>query len=159
MSLQTELELDTPFKDVYHEAVLGILRTANLLSLVGAGILRDAGITDAQFNVLLALKYKKRTLTQTELGKRLVVTRASVTSVLDKLERKRLVTRVAVANNRRIYHVELTEAGRNLVNTVEPPYREAIRAVMAEMDTGDCRNLMNHLDGMRRRLESMRDAG
>ena len=63
-----------------------------MIAVKGAMLFRrfDLG---AQFNVLFALKYKKNEWTQSDLGKRLVVTRASITSVLDKLEAKALVKR------------------------------------------------------------------
>lgn len=149
MSLNTELELDRPLRDVRHEAVLNIVRTANVLSTKGAALFRFFDLTEAQFNVLFALKFKERPWTQSELGKRLVVTRASVTSVLDKLEEKELVRRIEVPGNRRIYHVELTEEGRALVDKVEPRYRENIHRVLASLDEETCRNLIQLLETIR----------
>jgi len=149
MSLNTELELDRPLRDVRHEAVLNIVRTANVLSTKGAALFRRFDLTEAQFNVLFALKFKERPWTQSELGKRLVVTRASVTSVLDKLEEKDLVRRIEVPGNRRIYHVELTEEGRKLVDTVEPLYRENIHRVLSAFDEETCRNLTRLLETIR----------
>ena len=92
-SINKELELETPIEDIKHELVLNVVRTATAIALRGATLFRKFGLTEAQFNVLFALKYKKKEWTQSELGKRLVVTRASITSVLDKLESKDLVRR------------------------------------------------------------------
>ena len=114
MSLQTELGLQAPFKDIRHEAVLNIVRTANQFASKAAQLFRQFDLTEAQFNVLFALKFASEDITQAELGKRLVVTRASITSVLDKLESKNLVKRVDVPNNRRIHHVVLTNEGLDL---------------------------------------------
>ena len=58
MSINVELDLDRPMKDIRHEAVLNIVRTANILALKGAALFRDHDLTEAQFNVLFALKYK-----------------------------------------------------------------------------------------------------
>jgi MarR family 2-MHQ and catechol resistance regulon transcriptional repressor len=93
MSINKELELERPIQDIRHETVLNIVRTANIISLKGEALFRRFCLTEAQFNVLFALKYKAHEWTQSDLGKRLVVTRASVTSVLDKLEEKGLVAR------------------------------------------------------------------
>jgi MarR family transcriptional regulator, 2-MHQ and catechol-resistance regulon repressor len=151
MSLNTELELDRPLRDIRHEAVLNIVRTANVLSMQGAGLFRKFDLTEAQFNVLFALKFKERPWTQSDLGKRLVVTRASVTSVLDKLEEKQLVERIEVPGNRRIYHVELTKKGLALVNKVEPLYRNDIHEVLAIFSDDDCRKLIATLEQIRSR--------
>ncbi len=149
MPLQKELSLDLPFKDLRHETVLSIVRTATLLANAGADLFRGFGLTEAQFNVLLALKYKDHPLTQTDLGRRLVITRASVTSVLDRLEAKELVRRHDVPDNRRIYHVELTDAGRALVEQVEPVYREAIHKTLAGLGEKECRSLVTLLERVR----------
>jgi MarR family 2-MHQ and catechol resistance regulon transcriptional repressor len=148
-SINKELELETPIEDIKHELVLNVVRTATQIALRGAALFRRFGLTEAQFNVLFALKYKKNDWTQSELGKRLVVTRASITSVLDKLEGKELVRRNEVAGNRRIYHISLTEAGRQLIDEVEPVYREEIHRALASFNDQQCRELIGLLEKIR----------
>ena len=70
MSLDRELQLERPMRDVRHETVLNIVRTANVLSLKGAALFRHYDLTEAQFNVLFALKFKESNWTQSDLGKR-----------------------------------------------------------------------------------------
>jgi len=151
MSLEQELRLERPMDDVEHEAVLSIVRTAGMLSLKGSLLFRQFDLTEAQFNVLFSLKYKETDWTQSDLGKRLVVTRASVTSVLDKLEAKGLVARKVVKGNRRIYHIELTADGRRLIDDVEPHYRRDIHDVMAGLDRKACEALIRGLEKVRQR--------
>ena len=149
MGLREELGLDIPFADKRHETVLNIVHTANTLLNVGADFFRQAGLTHAQFNVLFALKHKSRPLTQTELGQRLVVTRASMTSVLDRLEAKGLVARRTVADNRRIHHVELTPKGREALDALEPRYFDLVHESLALLSDGDCRTLTGLLERVR----------
>ena len=151
MSLEKELNLDRPMQDPRHEAVLNVVRTASLLSLKGSDLFRQFGLTEAQFNVLFSLKYKEKVWTQSDLGKRLVVTRASVTSVLDKLESKGLVARLGVEGNRRIYHIDLTPEGRALIDEVEPLYRRDVYEAMADLDEAACRTLTKNLERIRER--------
>lgn len=155
MSLNNELDLDRPMRDTRHEAVLNIVRTANVLSLKGAQLFRNFDLTEAQFNVLFSLNYKERAWTQSDLGRRLVVTRASVTSVLDKLEEKGLVQRSVVEGNRRIYHVDLTEKGRALLEEVEPLYRKDIHKVLEPFDDKTCRIIIDQLELIRTRVEEL----
>lgn len=149
MSLERELNLEAPFQDVHHEAVLNIIRTASVMSNAGEHLFRRFDLTEAQFNVLLLLKYNPKHVTQTDLGKRLVVTRASVTSVLDKLEAKGLVQRKNVPNNRRSYHVVLTAKGRALIEDVEPLYRQTIHKALNGLKKEDCRRLIALLERVR----------
>ncbi len=157
MALYKELDLDGPFEDICHEAMIGIVRTASLAAAVAGRIFRQYDLTEAQFNALFALKYKSRAITQVELGRRLVVTRATVTSVLDKLESKGYVERRDVPDNRRSYHVELTEAGRSLVDRVEPVYRDSIHYVLGYLDEDAMRQLIAMLEPVRSRLRELAD--
>ena len=149
MALDKELDLDRPFRDLRHETILNIVRTSNLLLLEGSGLFRRYGLTQAQYNVLFALKFKRRNLTQSELGKRLVVTRASITSVLDKLESKLLVSRQRVPENRRIHHVELTDKGKQLIEQLEPLYRKAIHLALAEVSEEGLASMIKCLESVR----------
>lgn len=155
MSINTELDLDRPMRDVRHEAVLNIVRTASVLGQRGADLFRRFGLTEAQFNVLFSLKYKERNWSQSDLGRRLVVTRASVTSVLDKLEEKGLVERLQVPGNRRIYHVDLTAEGQKLLDKVEPLYRNDIHEVLSGFDEETCRNLIQQMEVIRTRVQAL----
>ncbi len=157
MSLERELNLEAPFRDVYHEAVLNVVRTGGVLTTAGEHLFRQFDLTEAQFNVLFSLKYNPHNVTQSDLGKRLVVTRASITSVLDRLEAKGLVAREDVPDNRRIYHVALTEKGRTLVDEVEPLYREKIRETMAGLTEEDCRDLIALLERVRSHADARQE--
>lgn len=158
MSLQHELGLQTAFKDLRHETILNVVRTANLLSTKAAQLFRRYDLTEAQFNVLFALKFTEGNITQAELGKRLVVTRASITSVLDKLESKELVRRVDVPDNRRIHHVRLTDAGTELIETVEPIYQAEVHDVLTDFDEAQCNDLIQSMEKIRRRVEQLNSA-
>lgn len=157
MSLERELNLEAPFRDIHHEAVLNIVRTASVLTAIGEQLFRQYDLTEAQFNVLFSLKHNPRHVTQSDLGRRLVITRASVTSVLDRLEAKGLVERVTVPANRRINHVVLTAKGRALVDELEPLYRDKIHEVMDGLTELDCRHLIALLERVRVRTTSSED--
>ena len=64
------------------------------------------------FNVLAVLEGDPEPLTPTAIGGRTLITKTSVTSVLDSLERLRLVKRRRHPTNRRSTLVELTPKGR-----------------------------------------------
>ncbi len=149
MSINRELHLDRPIRDQRHETVLNVVRTGTLLSRKGERTFQRFGLSEAQFNVLFALKYKEHDWTQTDLGKRLLVTRASVTSVLDKLEGKELVSRQPVPGDRRSYHVALTVQGRRLIDQVEPCYRQDIQEVLAGLESEECQALIGYLERIR----------
>ena len=155
VSINKELELEQPLEDIKHEVVLNLIRTSTLIAQKGSLIFRRFDLTEAQFNVLFALKYKKSNWTQSDLSKRLVVTRASITSVLDKLESKDLVKRQEVPGNRRIYHVSLTRQGEALINKVEPIYRSSIHKALDVFSDKQCRELILRLEQIRAQAEQV----
>ena len=157
MTLQEELGLDLPFKDLRHEAVINIVRTATVLASAGDSLFRRFDMTEAQFNILFLLKYKENPVTQADLGRRLVVTRASITSVLDRLEAKGLVQRLNVAGNRRIHHDELTKEGERLLDRIEPEYRLGLREATADLSEAECRQLTRLLERLRATAGDVRD--
>ncbi|MCP4639619.1 MAG: MarR family transcriptional regulator [bacterium] len=157
MSLGQELNLDIPFKDIRHEAVLNVVHTATVIGAAGTALFRQFDLTQAQFNALFSLKHKNVKLTQSDLGKRLVVTRASITSILDKLEGKGLVKRHTVPGNRRSYHVELTDAGRTLIDEVEPLYRDCLAEATRDLSDADCTRLIGLLEQVRARTRKIRE--
>lgn len=154
-SLDRELHLDRPLDDIRRAAVLSIVHTANMIAQAGVALFRQYGLTEAQFNVLFSLKYKESEVTQSDLGERLVVTRASVTSVLDKLENKGLVRRNTVPGNRRIFHVTLTREGAALIERVEPVYRATVHRVMNGLSEKELNGLIAQLERVRADLREM----
>ena len=88
MSLKNELGLPNPFSHKEHEAMLNIVVTGTLLTKEGEKILRPYGLTDAQFNILMLLKYQSPDgkINQTILGKMLLVNRSNITGLIDRME-------------------------------------------------------------------------
>ena len=135
-----------PVHDPHHEVFIGVQRASNVLGAVMYDLCHRFDLTVAQFNVMLLIKYREHELTQSDLGKLLVVTRASITSVLDKLEAKHLVVRRKVAGNRRIHHVRLTAEGELALREIEPVYRESARQALEPLSARQHADLCAMLD-------------
>lgn len=88
-------------------------------------LLDAQGMTHAGWQVLMALGHAGE-LTQREVAERCYVTPASVTGVVDTLEREGLVVRERDGGDRRVVRVRLTPAGRTRLE-------RARRVVAAEM--------------------------
>lgn len=70
----------------------------------------ELGITVEQW-VILKIISESPVLTQREIAKKSYRDPASITRTLDLLEKKELLYRMAIPNNRRTYHIYLTEKG------------------------------------------------
>src|SRR5437867_12678480 len=67
-------------------------------------------LTPSQFAVLEAL-YHLGSLTQGEVSSKILKSTSNITTVIDNLERAGLVHRERDAKDRRVIHINLTEAG------------------------------------------------
>src|SRR6478672_315927 len=99
------------------EAVMNTIRTADLLFDQIGRMLRPLGVSAAGGLVLGQLR-DQGPMTPSELGQRLIVTRATVTGLVDSLERRGFVERSAHPSDRRSLTVEITPAGLKVLQTV-----------------------------------------
>ena len=152
MSLHKEIKLKDGMLTVQHEALLNIVRTANMIGKISNTFFAGFGITEAQYNVLIVLKLEDKPLTQVEIGERLIVSRANMTSLLDKLEKKAYVIRKTVEGDRRIFQIELTGEGKKILHKVEPAYLEQVENNMACLKIVECKELSKTLTLLRNNL-------
>jgi MarR family 2-MHQ and catechol resistance regulon transcriptional repressor len=92
-------------------------RAMGRLMRVGDRMWRDSdarfsrwGLTENHYNVLRILNGAGEPLSQAEMGRRMLSSRANITKLVDLLERQGYVRRM-VGEDRRVNLVELTEAG------------------------------------------------
>lgn len=102
-----------------------MMRSANYLTNTIHRHLKDDNLTISQFGVLEAL-YHLGSLSQSELGEKILKSNANLTTVVDSLEKKNLVVRKRADEDRRRVAVNLTEAGRELITEVFPRHAEIV---------------------------------
>jgi DNA-binding MarR family transcriptional regulator len=83
-----------------------------------------ARLTVPQLLVLEALRHEAAALTAGALAERVSLTQGTVTSILDRLEAKSLITRVRATEDRRRVLVALTREGQEAIR-VAPPLMQA----------------------------------
>ena len=151
MSLAKEIGAQE-INSVRHEALLNIVRTSDFIGKLSSKFFGKFGLTEAQYNVLIILKLNAKSLTQVEIGKKLISSRANITSLVDRLEKKNYVERKKDDFDRRLYKVNLTKEGLNLLEKVEPTYVNEVEKRMASINESDCRKLSAILVKFRQNL-------
>src|SRR6516164_1039387 len=96
-----------------------LIRTIGLLERAMQPCFARFGITGAQWGILRNLHRAEAegetSLRLTDLSERLLIRPPSVTGVVDRLERARLIARINSASDLRVKRVGLTPRGRQLV--------------------------------------------
>lgn len=112
--------------DYGFELTKTVMATSDAFLRESARLFRPHGLTGAQYNVLNILAGAPEGISQRELGDLLVVDRSNVTGLLDRLEKAGWVQREDDPDDRRVYRVLLTSAGRALWAKVHPLYLEVV---------------------------------
>lgn len=155
MALFEELGLRTGISNPEHEAILNIYFTAALIRKKADRFFRQFGISDVQFNVLNLLKYQAGEdggLSQADLSRMLLVNRANITSLIDRMERDELVLRENDPEDRRTNIIRLTKKGRTLLEKIEEPYLEEIRKIMKPLSRKEMKILNGHMENIRKQV-------
>ncbi len=102
--------------------------------------LAACALTLTQLGVLEAVLHLGP-LTHRELGRKLLTSPGNLTDVVDKLEKRGLVTRVRAEQDRRQVRVELTQAGRDLIEDIFPRHAADIAHAMAGLTPAELETL------------------
>jgi DNA-binding MarR family transcriptional regulator len=108
------------------EYVLEILRAARRLESEGERLFHGHGITVAQFNVLNLLRYYAP-MQQSDLNRALVVGKATVSSVLSGLMKRRLVLQTSDKKDRRAKVLSLSAEGLKLWEKASRAYMKSLQ--------------------------------
>jgi DNA-binding MarR family transcriptional regulator len=99
---------------VAEQALIRVMRVGDRLWRESDERFGQWGVTDNHYNVLRILNGTSEPLSQTEIGRRMLSTRANVTKLVDALEQKGYVKRLS-CGDRRVNLVALTDAGAHFI--------------------------------------------
>ena len=137
------------------EAIINVVLTGAMLTKEGDRLFRPLGLTDAQFNILILLKHQSEggRINQTQLGQMLLVNRSNVTGLVDRMEQAGWVERTAEAGDRRVKMVQLTAAGRKLLERAEKVYEQRIEELTSVLSNNEVRTICRLLERVRTQLK------
>ena len=157
MSLNEELQLRVPIATTGHEALLNIYFTSTLIRKRGTEFLRAFGLTDVQINVMMLLGHqtpRNEGLSQARLSDMMLVNRANITGLIDRMEKAKFVVRTADPEDRRTNIIKLTPRGRQLLDKVEPHYGKEVARIMSVLKNSEHKALIRMLEKIRANLRS-----
>lgn len=120
-TLRDEIKQRKPFKSLYEEAALNIVRTSAMLSADFEQVFRPYGLTATQYNVLRILRgADDKGLCRNDVRARLLNKMPDATRLLDRMEAAGLISRSREEEDRRLVSTRLTKKGRQLVDELDP---------------------------------------
>ena len=154
MALRDELNMNKPIKLGTHEAILNIYYTASKIKKRADEFFRPFGLTDVQFNLMMLLAHQSEKdggLNQAQLSEMMLVNRANITSLIDRMEKANLVKRTPAAD-RRFNIVKLTAKGKNQLAKIEPEYAKGVKKIMSVLSESEQKRLIKMLEKVRGKI-------
>jgi DNA-binding MarR family transcriptional regulator len=148
--VQDEIRQKRPFSSPSEEAVVALVRTADLLRRALTHIVEPQGLTLQQYNVLRILRGAgAEGLPTLEIASRMIEQAPGVTRLLDRLQAKGRVRRQRSAEDRRQIRCWITPAGLELLDRLESSMQDGARAFTAPLAAADLAAFVGFLDALR----------
>jgi DNA-binding MarR family transcriptional regulator len=114
-------------------AFLDLMRTADMLSRGMVGILKTEALSATQYNVLRILRGSPEGLPCGEIGSRMITRDPDVTRLLDRLEKRELISRSRETKDRRTVMARITPDGLKLLARLDEPVQAGHRKQLGHL--------------------------
>lgn len=128
---------------------LDLLRTSDLLSRRMVPVLKAVELSPTQYNVLRILRGSPEGLPCGEIASRMITRDPDITRLLDRLEKRRLVSRCRETEDRRTVLTRITPEGLKLLASLDEPVQEGHRKHLGHLGPERLRKLSELLRAAR----------
>lgn len=151
--IQREIKQSRPFRSVGQEALVGMMRTTDLLRRGLSALVEPSGITLQQYNVLRILRGAGTDGIPTlEIAHRMIEQTPGITRLLDRIEAKGWARRERCPRDRRQVLCWITSTGAALLAKLDDPINRADDTLLSALSTDEKRQLVRLLDMIRSRF-------
>lgn len=114
-------------------AFLDLLRTTDMLTRRLATVLKTEDLSANQYNVLRILRGSPDGLPCGEIASRMITRDPDITRLLDRLEKRSLISRCRETKDRRMVMARITPDGLKLLGRLDEPVEEAHRKQLGHL--------------------------
>ena len=153
-----QLDLASRLTQGHHQSLKLWLRmlscTVKIENEIRSRLRASFGITLPRFDLMAQLERFPQGLRMGELSKRMMVTGGNITGITHQLEQEKLVVREPDPDDRRVYSVRLTPAGREAFATMAAVHEEWIAELLQGMSGAEKNQLIALLSTMKQHLHA-----
>jgi MarR family transcriptional regulator, organic hydroperoxide resistance regulator len=148
--LQKEIRQTRAFQRPEEEALLNIAKTADVMQQALAEMLKKYDLSGTQYNFLRILRGAgAEGLPCGKIGERMITHDPDITRLVDRLEKRLLVTRGRSEGDRRVVTTRITKQGLALLNEIDPPLGKLMERLMGHMNSQKISTLIDLLEETR----------
>lgn len=145
--LGEEIKQQRPFQSLEQEALLNVLRTADVLMQRLTAVLKPFKLSHSQYSVLRILRGAGPDgLACREISERMISRDPDITRLLDRLEARGLVARTRAEKDRRVVMARITPEGLRLLEALDEPIAEVDRQPLQHLGEQRLRTLIELLE-------------
>ena len=133
-------------------AFLELLRTCDLLSRGPAQVLKVEDLSATQYNVLRILRGAPEGLPCGEIASRMITRDPDITRLLDRLEKRELISRCRETKDRRMVMARITPEGLKPLARLDAPVEESHRKQLGHLGRERLRALTELLHACRTKV-------
>jgi DNA-binding MarR family transcriptional regulator len=120
---------------------LELLRTSDTLSRRLAVVLKSEDLSATQYNVLRILRGAPKGLACGEIAARMITRDPDVTRLLDRMEKRGLISRCRETKDRRVVQARITTEGLQALERLDEPVLAAHHERLGHMNAEQLRTL------------------
>jgi DNA-binding MarR family transcriptional regulator len=125
---------------------VALLKAADALAADADQLMKSNGLTSAQYNVLRILRGAgPEGLPCNAIGERMISRDPDMTRLLDRMEKRELITRERQTEDRRVVKAGITDEGLKLLKKMDAPIRELHKSQFTQMTSARLKTLMELL--------------
>src|SRR5882757_9779622 len=136
-----QLDQSRPSSHPEEAAFLDLLRATDMLSRGLIAVLKTEDLSATQYNVLRILRGSPEGLPCGEIGNRMITKDPDITRLLDRLEKRGLISRSREAKDRRMVMARITPQGMKLLGSLDEPVQTTHRKQLGHMGRNRLRAL------------------
>ena len=149
-AVQSEIRQSKPFRSTAQEATIALLRTASIVGRSLARVVEPSGLSLAQYNALRIIRGAGvGGIPTLAIRERMIEEGTTITRLLDKLEDAGFIRRERSLPDRRQVLCFVTDAGRKLLDKLDPRVDAADEESVASLSESQLERFIELLDSVR----------
>jgi MarR family transcriptional regulator, 2-MHQ and catechol-resistance regulon repressor len=149
--IQTNLHSKAAAKEGFLPLIRELVRAYQALYNYSALHIRELGLTPSQFDVISTLGNTPG-MSMNKLGEKTLITKGTLTGIIDRLEQKGLVRREVPEENRRSFTIVLTTEGEKVFEEVFPAHIAYLKQRFEDLNPQEMLEIQSTLKALRRRF-------
>lgn len=139
--------------EIANKVIIELKKTADILEEVHSSFFNHFDISHTKFNVLVILyKNAEKGMMLSDIGEQMLVTKANITGLVDRLEKQGLVKRIRDDIDRRKIMAVITEKGKQFTEEVIEEYKKWSKNIMTILDDNEKKHLIHILNKLEKGL-------